>query len=72
MELVRFNAALGLHRAQMDNATYWRYTNGRLPKVLRWLVERPELVQALAADAAELAKTGRDEPIVAGEDTERG
>lgn len=70
MELVRFSSALERHKAQMDNATYWRYTNGRIPKLLTWLVARPDLVQALAADAAELAKTGRDEPIVAGEDTE--
>jgi hypothetical protein len=56
MVLVRFSTALERHKGQMDDATYWRYKGGRLPKLLTWLAQRPELAQALAADAAALAQ----------------
>lgn len=72
MTLARFTTALERHKGQIDDATYWRYRGGRLPRLLLWLAERPDLAQALAADAAELATRDRDKPIVAGEDTEGG
>ena len=70
--LPNFTRALERNKSSIDYHQFWRYTKaGRLPKLLIWLVERPDLAQALAADAAELAK-GRDTPIVAAEDTKGG
>ena len=52
MMLTRFSQALEQHRREFNSATqYWRYRGGRLPKLLMWLVERPELAEALAEDA---------------------
>ena len=70
--LTKFTKALEGHREDLGYNQFWRYTSGRIPKVLRWLAERPDLAQALADDAAELAtKTVGVEQIVAGEDTEQ-
>lgn len=61
MVLEQFNQALERHKADLDYLTYWRYRGGRLPKLLLWLVQRPQLAAALAADAAELAKVQKEE-----------
>jgi hypothetical protein len=75
--LRNFTRALALEqrKGRLDYHQYWRYSSGRIPKVLRWLVEHPDLAQALSEDAAELAaalaaKT-QGELIVAGGDTEQ-
>ncbi len=60
MGLTNFTAALERHKGKIDYTQYWRYKGGRLPKLLTWLVERPELAQALAADAVELAAVKGD------------
>lgn len=66
MQLTRFGAALRHHKAEIDDATFWRYVNGHIPKLLRFIAERPQLAAALAEDAAELAKQ-RDDLVVAGD-----
>ncbi len=72
IELARFTDVLERYQGEMDDATYWRYRGGRVPKLLAWLANRADLAQALADDAAELAtKTVGVELIVAGEDTEQ-
>jgi len=57
MVLARFTQVLEQHKGQIDDATYWRYRGGRLPRLLRWLAERPDLAVALAEDAVELASS---------------
>lgn len=42
--LERYKEDLGYHQ-------YWRYRGGRVPQWLVWLMERPDLAQALADDA---------------------
>jgi hypothetical protein len=66
MVLARFNQVLERHKAEIGQSQYWRYKGGRLPKLLTWLVERPELAQALAADAVELAAVKGDEGAMKG------
>jgi hypothetical protein len=51
MVLTRFSAVLERHKAEINPTQYWRYKGGRLPKLLTWLAERPELAEALAEDA---------------------
>jgi hypothetical protein len=67
MILTRFTEGLERHKAELDDATYWRYRGGRLPRLLLWLVQRPELAAALAEDAAELARSRGS-----GDDTTKG
>jgi hypothetical protein len=57
MVLVRFTRVLEQHKGQIDDATYWRYRGGRLPKLLLWLAQRPDLAQALAEDAIAIASS---------------
>lgn len=57
MVLANFTRALERYKEDFNSPTQlWRYRGGRLPKLLTWLVQRPELAQALAADAAALAQ----------------
>lgn len=56
MVLSRFTRALEQHKGEINPTQYWRYKGGRLPRLLLWLAERPELAAALAADARELAQ----------------
>lgn len=37
---------------ELPPMTLWRYTNGKLPKALRWLLSHPDLLQALYTDAS--------------------
>ena len=55
MVLTRFNQAFERHKAEVGQSQYSRYKGGRLPRLLVWLAERPELAAALAEDARELA-----------------
>lgn len=68
MVLSRFSVALERHKAEIDDATYWRYRGGRLPRLLVWLAKRPDLAVALAEDAVELAQRTQG----AGDDTTGG
>lgn len=70
MVLTRFTRGLERHKAELDDATYWRYRSGKLPRLLLWLAQRPELAADLAEDARELAQVGTER---SGDDsTERG
>jgi hypothetical protein len=53
--LPRFTEAMKAYAKELSIGTYWRYTNGLLPGFGVLLVERPELAQALAEDALDLA-----------------
>lgn len=36
---------------------YWRYNKKRIPKLIIWLAENPDLAEALAMDARELSNS---------------
>lgn len=55
LELTRFREAVKAYSAELPAGTLWRYANGLLPAFGRFIAERPELAQALAEDAKELA-----------------
>lgn len=55
LHLPRFQKALRPFAADLPLETYRRYANGQLPRAVRLIVENPELAEALAADARELA-----------------
>ncbi len=57
--LPRFAKALEGQKRTMPYDQYWRYSSGKIPKLLMWLVERPDLAEALAEDARERAKDAR-------------
>lgn len=48
-----FNQVLDRYRDEMEYSLFWRYKKGRLPRIIRWLLERPDLAEALAKDARE-------------------
>lgn len=58
LDLPRFRAALQKHaegfKVRKYDATYWRYHAGILPANVKRLMEHPELLEALAADAREI------------------
>lgn len=62
MALSKFSAALEHHKAEISQAQYWRYKGGRLPRLLTWLASKPDLAQALADDARELASQAAQQP----------
>jgi hypothetical protein len=58
--LANFTRVLQERKAEIGYHQVWRYTQaGRLPKLNTWLLERPELAEALAADARALAGSER-------------
>jgi hypothetical protein len=61
MKLVNFAVALEAHKEDLGYNQFWRYKSGRLPRVIKWIVERPELAAALAEDARALSA---ERPIV--------
>jgi hypothetical protein len=67
--LPEFTKALHGYEKELGYNNFWRYVKAqRLPKIVRWIAERPELARALAADAEELAKRrSEEEPIIAAE-----
>lgn len=59
--LPNFQAELERQKAYLGYHMVWRYTKaGRMPRVLIWLAENPQLADALAKDAKDLAKKQRD------------
>lgn len=63
LNLPRFQDALRRYQYQPSDATYWRWSVGIIPQALRFLIERPELLEALAADARELMSQDQNEAI---------
>lgn len=60
----RFKEAIKPYAKKLPTATYWRYANGQLPTFGRLLMDHPDLIDALAADARvlkEQRKGGKDE-----------
>jgi hypothetical protein len=56
-DLPRFKQALKKFAKELPVGTHWRYSNGMLPPPLGpLLIENPELAEALAADAQDLAQ----------------
>jgi hypothetical protein len=55
-ELPRFQKALKAHSKILSAGTYWRYMNGLIPAFGQLIVDDPELAEALAADAQDLAQ----------------
>lgn len=67
--LPRFQEALKAHAKHLPTGTFWRYSKGMLPPPFGpLLLEHPELAQALAEDAAELARNrkGSDDDTTEG------
>ena len=62
MVLPRFQEALRRYPRQPSDATFWRWSVGLIPIQLRFLIEHPDLAEALAADARSLAEQ-RIDPV---------
>lgn len=56
LSLPQFREALRRYQYQPSDATYWRWSVGIVPPALRFLIERPDLLEALAADARALTQ----------------
>lgn len=63
LSLPRFRDALRRYPYAPSDATYWRWSVGIVPSALRFLIERPELLEALAADARALTEQASAEAI---------
>lgn len=59
VETPRFNEVLRRHAIELTPVTFYRYMRGDLPPFARWLLSRPDIAEALAADAraAQAAKS---------------
>lgn len=53
--LPHFRAALERHKNELGYNQFWRYSRGRLPRIVLWLAENVDLVDALREDAIKLA-----------------
>jgi hypothetical protein len=59
--LEHFNLALVRYRDEIGYNKFWRWTEGgQSPSLLRWLLEKPDLIAALEADAKALAQSQND------------
>lgn len=56
LALPNFQEVMRRYSNQPSDATYWRWRNGIVPPQIRFLVERPDLLEALVADAHALAE----------------
>ena len=61
LHLPHFSGAMKQYAEQPSSATYWRWRNGILPDIVEFIVNRPELAEALAKDARDRA-TQKAEP----------
>lgn len=65
LNLPRFRKALEQHarlfKSGKSDATYWRYSIGIIPANVRRLMDTPELLEALAADARALRNSDPSE-----------
>lgn len=57
IHLPRFQEALKAHSESLATGTYWRYANGLIPAFGQFIINRPDLIQALAEDAEELKRS---------------
>lgn len=57
MALSNFSTALEQHKHALGYTQYWRYKGGKIPRLILWLANHPELARALADDAEALAQT---------------
>jgi hypothetical protein len=58
-QLSEFRRALALRPealADLPLNTGWRYMNGEFPKAVRWLLQYPDILRALADDAERAIK----------------
>jgi hypothetical protein len=60
--LPRFTDALMRYRFDLTSNQLWRYKVGRLPRIVWFIVQRPDLAQALAEDARQLAEERKQPP----------
>lgn len=51
LSLPNFQEALRRYPLQPSDATSWRWRSGIVPPVIRFLIDRPDLLDALATDA---------------------
>ena len=58
LNMPNFSKTLERYKEELGYHQYWRYSGGRVPQWLIWLMERPDLAQALADDA----KAHKEEP----------
>lgn len=60
LRLPQFAKALRPYAADLPLETYRRYANGLLPKAVRFIIEHPDLLEALTRDAQELCTNAPD------------
>jgi|WetSurMetagenome_2_1015567.scaffolds.fasta_scaffold1543683_1 hypothetical protein len=60
IELTEFQQALKNYPKSLTAGTYWRYVNGLLPAFGTFIVNNPELAEALARDARRIANKRTD------------
>jgi hypothetical protein len=67
--LGHFGQALEEYKDELNSVQLWRYRNGKVPRILLWIVQRPPLARALLDDALALSNSenttpdGEPEPI---------
>lgn len=54
LTLPRFQEALRRYPDQPSDATSWRWRSGIIPPAIRFLIDRPDLLEALSQDAKAL------------------
>lgn len=54
LTLPRFQEALRRYPDQPSDATSWRWRSGIIPPAIRFLIDRPDLLEALSEDAKAL------------------
>jgi hypothetical protein len=60
MVLTNFSRVLEAKRAEVGYHQVWRWLKAdKMPKVITWLAERPELAEALAEDARAMSAAER-------------
>ena len=60
MQLANFERVLANKKSEVGYHQVWRWLKAnRMPKLIMWLAEQPDLADALAQDAKERAKDAR-------------
>lgn len=62
LHLPHFSGAMKQYAEQPSSATYWRWRNGIVPDIVQFIVDRPDLAEALAKDARERAAQQQQQP----------
>ncbi len=63
LSLPKFQEAMRRYPDQPSDATSWRWRSGIVPPAIRFLIDRPDLLEALTADARALAAEREPEAI---------